>query len=327
LWTPLTSRRWLPAALALLFGGALAGCAGSGQLVLPAAAPALPARTEIRELAFFAEAAHQCGPAALATVLSWSGLSATPDAVAKMVYSPALKGSLQPALVAGTRRHGRIAYEITGGDALWQEVAAGHPVIVLQNLGLSWNPVWHYAVVMGYDQPQQKIVLRSGLLARQSMSYGLFDRTWARANRWGMVVLPPSQLPATAAERPFVAAVIGLEKARQWPAAITGYRAALARWPKSLAARMGIGNSYYAMGDLTAAEMAFRDAINLHPEAGAAYNNLAHVLMTQGRTTEALPAARQAVALGGPLAEVYRQTLKEIRKQLETGAADESPCF
>lgn len=317
----------MPAALALLLGGALAGCAGSSRLALPATAPALPARTEIRDLAFFPEAAHQCGPAALATVLSWSGLSATPDAVGKQVYSPALKGSLQPALVSSARRHGRIAYEIAGSDALWQEVAAGHPVIVLQNLGLSWNPVWHYAVVMGYDQPQQTIVLRSGQTARQSISYRLFDRTWARANRWGMVVLPPSQLPATAEERPFVAAVIGLEKARQWPAAITGYRTALARWPKSLAARMGIGNSYYAMGDLAAAELAFREAVSLHPEAGAACNNLAQVLMAQGRATEALQAARQAVALGGPLAEVYRQTLEEIRKRLETDAAGESARF
>jgi hypothetical protein len=247
--------------------------------------------------------------------------------LSEQVYSPALKGSLQPALVAGTRRHGRIAYEIAGPDALWREVAAGHPVIVLQNLGLSWHPVWHYAVVMGYDLPRQRVALRSGQTARKPMPYRLFDRTWARANRWALVVLPPSQLPATAAETPFVAAVVGLEKARQWPAAVTAYRTALARWPNSLAARMGIGNSQYAMGNLAAAEAAFREAAALHPGAGAAYNNLAQALMAQGRGRQALQAARKAVALGGPLAEIYQQTLTEIQQRLEPAAADGNPLF
>jgi hypothetical protein len=32
-----------------------------------------------------------------------------------------------------------------------REVAAGNPVLVLQNLSFAWAPVWHYAVVMGYD--------------------------------------------------------------------------------------------------------------------------------------------------------------------------------
>ena len=46
---------------------------------------------------------------------------------------------------------------------LLQEVAAGHPVIVLQNLGLEWIPVWHYSVVIGYDLSRGQLVLRSGL--------------------------------------------------------------------------------------------------------------------------------------------------------------------
>jgi hypothetical protein len=55
-------------------------------------------------------------------------------------------------MIGAARRHGRLAYLITGPDSMFEEVAAGHPVIVLQNLGLSWYPVWHYAVVVGYDQ-------------------------------------------------------------------------------------------------------------------------------------------------------------------------------
>ena len=46
--------------------------------------------------------------------------------------------------------------------------------------------------------------------------------------------------------------------------------------------------------------------------AGAAYNNLAQILMEQGRYPEALVIACKAVSLGGPLQAVYRQTLKKI---------------
>jgi tetratricopeptide (TPR) repeat protein len=108
-----------------------------------------------------------------------------------------------------------------------------------------------------------------------------------------------------------------LEKARQFEAAIAGYLTASARWPQSLAARMGLGNSYYAIGDLTNSEHAFREAVRLHPHAGAAYNNLAQVLLEQGRKHEALAAARRAVAIGGPLKTAYAETLREIEFHID----------
>ena len=50
--------------------------------------------------------------------------------------------------------------------------------------------------------------------------------------------------------------------------------------------------------------------------AGAAYNNLAQILMEQGRYPEALEMARKAVSLGGPLQAVYHQTLREIESKM-----------
>jgi DNA-binding XRE family transcriptional regulator len=54
----------------------------------------------------------------------------------------------------------------------------------------------------------------------------------------------------------------------------------------------------------------------LHPRAGAAYNNLAQILMERGRYSESLEMARKAVSLGGPLQAVYRQTLQEIESKM-----------
>jgi len=291
----------------------LSGCAGLQRGDWPQGLAGIPAQHEIASVPFFPQEEYQCGPAALAMVLAWSGLAVEPADLTEKVYTASLKGSLQPAMIAGARRYGRLAYVISGTESLIREIAAGHPVIVLQNLGLSWIPVWHYAVAIGYDIPADELILHSGTAARKRTPLRLFENTWARAEDWGLLVLNPGELPATAMEGKFVEAVLGLEKAKQPAAAVEGYRAALNRWPHNLAAVMGLGNSYYGLGDLKNSEAAFRRAVALHPGSGAAWNNLADVLLHQGQKSEALDAARKAIALGGPGEESFQKTLEEIQ--------------
>jgi tetratricopeptide (TPR) repeat protein len=279
----------------------------------PQPTEALPIRHELDTVPFYPQEAYQCGPASLAMTLTWSGIQVDPEAITPEVFTPSLKGSLQSAMISTARRRGRVAYPISGAEEMLEEVAAGHPVIILQNLGLSWYPVWHYAVVVGYDLEIGIVLLHSGVTSQKRLSLRVFNNTWARGDYWGLLVLPPSRLPATATEHNYVSAVLGLEKAQQWQAAIEGYNTALARWPDSLSARMGLGNSYYALGDLVSAEAAFREATIRFPTSGMAYNNLAQVLWERDNRKEALEAARKAVDLGGPLVEEYRRTLKEIQ--------------
>mgnify|MGYP001826219405 FL=1 len=301
----------------LLFGGVLliclTGCAGLKKWELLQKTGNLPPRFELKTVPFFPQKAYQCGPASLATVLNWSGLSVSPEELTDEVFTPLRKGSLQTALISAARRHGRIAYVSTGMDVIFSEVAAGHPVIILQNLGLSWYPVWHYSVVVGYNIPEKFVILRSGATARKIMASRVFEKTWARSHYWGLLILRPEQLPAIAKKDPFLEAVLGLEKARQFHAAILGYKTALTRWPQNLTALMGIGNCHYALGELKDAEAAFRETMRLHPKEGSALNNLAQILFEKGRNQEALEAAQKAVSLGGPLTDVYQKTLEEIQ--------------
>jgi tetratricopeptide (TPR) repeat protein len=291
----------------------LSGCAGLQRGDWPQGLAGLPTQRAIASVPFFPQEEYQCGPAALAMALAWSGLAVEPADLTEKVYTASLKGSLQPAMITGARRSGRLAYVVSGTESLIREIDAGHPVIVLQNLGLSWIPVWHYAVAIGYDIPADEVILHSGPAARKRTPLRLFENTWARAGDWGLLVLNPGELPATAVEGKFVEAVIGLEKAKQPAAAVDGYRAALSRWPQNLAAMMGLGNSYYALGDLKNSEAAFRRAVALHPDSGAAWNNLADILLRQGVKCEALDAARKAIALGGPGEDTFQKTLEEIQ--------------
>jgi hypothetical protein len=290
---------------------ALSGCGMLSQK--PGPWPdAAPDRMAIADVPFFAQEQYQCGPAALAMAMGWSGMALTPDDLVQEVYTPGREGSLQSALISAARRHGRVAYPISGMDVLLTELAANHPAIVLVNLSFFWYPKWHYAVAVGYDQLAEVIILHSGTMANERLSLRVFNNIWKRSDYWGLLVLPPGELPATAREDGWLEAVLGLERAGQKEAAIIAYETALKRWPANFSAWMRLGNSRYKAADMAAAAQAFQQAVQLDPKAGPALNNLAYVLWKLGRRDEALKLARQAVVLGGPLQEKFRKTLTEI---------------
>lgn len=303
-----------PAAAGVLFTIILlAGCATPQVSTLRTQAPpGLPQQTELAATPFFPQEEYQCGPAALATVLVHDGVATTPAALVPQVYLPGREGSLQTEMLAATRRHGRVAYRLAPRlENVLLEVATGNPVVVLQNLAFSFAPVWHYAVVIGFDREREEVILRSGTTRRLNMSLSTFERTWARSGYWAMVALAPQQLPATAVEADYVAAAAALERVSA-AAAQQAYATALAKWPANFAARIGAGNAAYALQDLAAAAAAYRRATLDHPQAADAWNNLAQVQFELGHKNEALRAAQRAVALGGPRIAHYQDTLQTI---------------
>lgn len=293
-----------------------AGCAGTPQtraLQENVRVASLPAAVELAHAPFFSQDDRQCGPAALATALTAAGIATSPETLRPQVYLPGRDGSLQVEMLAAARRHGAVPYLVQPELAdLLAEVADGTPVVVLQNLGLDWYPVWHYAVVVGYDLPQAHLLLRSGGEARQVLPLSTFERTWARGGHWAFVALPPGKLPVTASEQDYLAAVVPLEAMGRVREAHAAYRAARGRWQDSLAAAIGLGNTAYALGRLEDAQAAFRAASIEHPESAVAHNNLAYVLARLKRYAEAIGAARTAVELGGPQEAEARRTLAEI---------------
>lgn len=291
----------------------LAGCATQTRALLQGPAVDLPAWVELSSTPFHPQERYQCGPAALATVLGASGFDVSPDALVPQVYVPAREGSLQPEMLAAARRNGAVSMTIAPRlDALLGEVSAGHPVVVLQNLSLSWAPLWHYAVVIGYDLAQGDIILRSGTTERLTMPLSTFEHTWARSHYWGMVALPPEQLPASADEEQVVAALVAFEKTAGAKLSRKAYESALRRWPQNAILHFGFGNAAYAAGDKRIAADAFRRTTELIPDHVAALNNLATVMAELGDLVQARAAAEKAVALGGPLRDAAQETLAFI---------------
>ena len=275
--------------------GRFFGCIGLLAMAVACAAPAVVPHAHSFELTstpFFPQTTDQCGPAALASALTFSGSAVSPETLREEIHLPDRAGSLQVELVAATRRHGRIPYVFQSRpDALLDFVYEGHPVVVLQNLGVRWRPVWHYAVVVGFDAQADRLVLRSGARDRHLMKRSQFDRTWRSSNRWALVVLPGDTVPKPALADEYVAAVAGVEAVAQavhgWQLARKGYSSAIRRWPDNGFARLGLGNVLYGSGDRIASVEAYEELLTMDPGNRPALNNLAHVYAELGRHDDA----------------------------------------
>jgi hypothetical protein len=315
---PARGRRWFSTAIALLAALLLSGCATQSTRLQDARPEGLPVRSELVDTPFFPDDSHFCGPAALATSLSAVGLATTPEALIGRVFLPGREGSLQVEMLAGARRQGAVATRIPGTlEALMRETAAGNPVVVLQNLGLSWAPSWHYAVVVGYDLDTGEMLLRSGPVKRETISLRTFEHTWNRSERWAFVALPPGRLPVTASESEAARALLQFVRKAPAAKAAEAYRGGLARWPANAVLAMGLGNSLHASGDLAGAEAVFRHTAETHGLA-AAYNNQALVLLELGRHAEARRAAERGLKVAGPLRQTLLETLGTIEKAAAT---------
>ncbi|MCJ7591355.1 MAG: PA2778 family cysteine peptidase [Woeseiaceae bacterium] len=274
-----------------------------------------PSPLELEDTPFYSQQLFQCGPAALMTLLTASGVVTTLDAVTAQVYLPARQGSLQTEILAASRAAERVPYVLAPGLAsITGELAAGRPVLVLQNLGVSWAPRWHYAVVVGTDLENRKIVLRSGTDARRITRTSVFLRTWRRSDFWAVTTLKPGELPADPDRDRYVEAVAGLEQTGHFQAARDAWRAGRLQWPNDAVIRFGLANTEFALGNFAAAEGLYVDMLSEDSGSLIARNNLAMTLVALGRNSEAREQINAALNIAGdsPLLPELLDTQKTI---------------
>lgn len=312
-------------ATALIAIAALAGCAAAPSDTDFAAAN-LPARVELEHVPFHPQTRYQCGPAALATMLNASGVQTSPEELSPEIYLPGKKGSLQVELIATARARDRVVYPLaTDLSSALAQVAAGHPVLVLQNLGLRSAPAWHFAVIVGYDRDARELILRSGSERRLTVNAPRFLRTWDRAQRWAVIVLKPEQLPAQPKLRSYIAAAAALEATGRLEAAGVAYATAQAQWPDSIWPVLGLANISHARGDASSAERRYEQALALDPDHAVAHNNLAELLDARGCAAAARMHIARAIELAKattlePSVLATAQRIVERNGQNDSGA-------
>ena len=305
-----------------------AGCASfvsntAGQSTL--AGPAV----ELTQVPFFPQSRYQCGPAALATALAASGVAVTPEPLVEQLYVPGRRGSFQVEMKAAARRYGRIPYELqTGVDGLRGELAAGRPVLVLQNLAFDWAPRWHYAVVVGHEQDGRRVVLRSGRTERQVTRWSSFQRTWSLAERWGIVLLRPGELPAVGDPATYLEAVVAAGDQLVRADVAAALAAGLTAWPANADLNFAAANVARDQGDDREAMDLYQRTLALAPAHVGALNNLADLLSTLGCQTAAQTMAERGLKAAGDsaLASVLGATLAEITVRRAADRADAPWC-
>ncbi len=289
---------------------------GCGILLAPAnplTEQNIPRKTELSSVPFFAQGDDLCGPASVSMMLNHRGQSLTPAILEPLIYIPEKKGALKTEVLAVTRRYGFIPYVIQPDLVkLVQEINAGNPVLILQNLGFSWYPRWHYAVVIGYDLDRDIFILRSGKTERLELTRRRFVHYWRGSNNWGMVSISANSLPFTAEENNYLESVATLERLKKWKTVTLAYETAIRKWPHSYFAHLGAGTGNYQQRHLDKARDHYQQAVNIRPNAAVAHNNLAQTLFELGQPKIALKHARKAVSLGSESEHRYRETLKQI---------------
>jgi len=293
----------------------LCGCAGHVATLTPPLE-----RVELTNVPFVPQTTDQCGPAALSMVLSHSGAQVDIDDLRRQVHLPDRKGSLQLELVAAARQYERIAYTFESQpDDLFGLLNDDLPVIVLQNLGVKWLPIWHYAVVVGYEPETDQLVMRSGKSERKLMRRSEFVNRWSASNYWGLVVLTPGNIPTSVQPWSYLHAVSGNEALGQSDIARVAYEAATERWSENAFTHLGLGNVHLALGAFDQAIHAYQAALRLDRANFAALNNLAYTYAENGEKFRALEMAERALSEFSPNEQAVTDLLafkKELAEEL-----------
>lgn len=278
----------------LLLCLALGACAAAPTFTQPQNI----AQRQSLEVPFYPQQEYFCGPAALAEVANYRGLDTDQQSLAKQTFIPGRKGSLAVEMTAATRQLGLLPYPLpTDFGSLLRELDAGNPVLVLQNLGFSWMPQWHYALAVGYELDNQVLILHSGEQKNYRLPFKTFLHTWRRADNWARVVVDASVMPATAEPLSYLRTALAFAQTGQPETADGYYQAAMDYWPDDTTVVTAAANSALETGDSRRARRLYEGLLKRDPELPTLWNNYAYALQADGCDLAANMAIAVAVQL------------------------------
>lgn len=226
---------------------------------------------------------------------------------------PAKGGTLQIELVAAARANGLIPYPLEPTfEVLFSELSAHHPVIVLVNRSYSWYQLWHYVTVNGYDADSRTVTIHFSDQPNEAVPIETFAALWKRSDNWGVVLLPPGELPVSISPKMFLRSAYEFEKTGMREESIVTYKSALSRWPDDVDILFALGTAYYYSNHLEEAEQSYRKILLIQASHPLACNNLALLLCHTSRSDEAMQILAKAVTDDVEIQKIIKATQEEI---------------
>lgn len=279
--------------------------------------PNIPPLHEISEVPFSPQEEYYCGPTTLAEVLNFYGIEIDAEEIAPSLFIPERRGSLQIEMVSSARQYGLLSYAgKTTLEQLLSLVSDDIPVIVLQNLGTSWYPRWHYALVIGYNLSEETVLLHTGLSRRRNVPMALFENTWRRGEYWMLAAFPPQKSSKYLDPFLYTRAAQDLMEVNETDASLTALESATAQWSDYWLPYLLLGN-YYMDTAPTRALSWYERGATAGEQVSSYLNNYAYGLLRSGRSSEAVDTILKAIALE-PDNAVLQNSLADILKQAET---------
>jgi predicted double-glycine peptidase len=144
----------------------------------------------ISDVPFFPQEDYQCGPASLASVLTYWGIHNTPDEIGRQIFSTSARGTLTIDMMFYAQERGLFAEQFKGSmGAVRNSVDSGHPLIVLVDYGISLFQMNHFMVVTGYSN--RGVIVHSGRFQNKFLPEKDFLAAWKKTDYWSLLIKKP----------------------------------------------------------------------------------------------------------------------------------------
>lgn len=145
----------------------------------------------VQNIPFYQQKAYQCGPASLASVLNFWGITVSPADIENEIYSETARGTLNLDMVWYPERKGLSTRQYKGSiDDIQRNVDMGYPLIVMVDNGFWVYERNHFMVILGYNE--EGVIVNSGNGYPELLVFKHFLSSWRKTNFWTLLIIPKS---------------------------------------------------------------------------------------------------------------------------------------
>lgn len=169
----------------------LFGCAPHAETVKQGIYNNPASGSYIKNVPFFPQTRHYCGPASVASIMNFYGLSITEEETAREIYTAKLNGTLPIDILRYARTKGfDVSYYKGSIEDMKKQISRGRPIILFVDLGYFAYPARHYIVATGYNDEMGYLIAHSGKDKDKVFSYKEIQTAWEKTGFGTILIVP-----------------------------------------------------------------------------------------------------------------------------------------